>query len=675
MPAYKNSELTIETRVTDLLSRMTLEEKIAQLQCVISDVENTDIIKKNAIGNLGVILRSFPAREAAEKMNQIQKVAMEKTRLGIPILMHDEALHGLIAKEATSFPQAIGLAATWNTNLMEKIATAIARETKTRGIRQVLSPVVNIARDVRWGRVEETYGEDPFLTARMGVAFCKSFEQEGVITTPKHYVANIGDGGRDSNPVHFSERLLREIYFPAYKACIQEGNATSIMAAYNSYDGTPCSSNRWLLTQILRDEWGFKGFVVSDYGSVGGILDLHHTAANQKEAAKQAIEAGMDIELPNIYIYGEPLLEAIKEGMVAETTIDQSVRRILTAKFKLGLFDEPYVDPGQAEKINDSKEHRELALQTAREAIVLLKNDNNILPLDKKTKSIAVIGPFANAAKLGGYSGFGMKTVSPLEGIKEKVSSSTQIVFEKGCEAGMPMLPQIQPEHLIPADGKPGEHGLKGEYFNNMELSGKPDLVRIDQQVYFDWGGQSPDDAINSEKFSTRWTGKLVPPETGEYQIGVTTDDGVRLFIDGEKVIEFWQDRSPTSNIISMQLEKGREYEIRMEYYENAGGAFASLGWDYQPDYNKEMQKAVQAAKNADVAILVLGIVEGEGRDRASLDLPGQQEQLINQIAATGKSMVVVLINGSAVAMQNWKDNAGAIVEAWYPGEEGGNAI
>jgi beta-glucosidase len=675
MPAYKNQELTIETRVTDLLSRMTVEEKIAQLQCTLAEVEGTDIIEKGAIGNVGVILRPYPAKEAAEKMNRIQKIAMEKTRLGIPILMHDEALHGLVGRAATSFPQAIGLAATWDTSLMEKVATAIARETKSRGIRQVLSPVVNIARDLRWGRVEETYGEDPFLTARMGVAFCRSFEKEGVITTPKHYVANIGDGGRDSNPVHFSERLLREIYFPGFKACFQEGGASSVMAAYNSYDGIPCSSNRWLLTDILRNEWGFKGFVVSDYGSIGGILDLHHTAANKKETAKQAIEAGMDIELPNIYIYGEALLEAVKEGLVAESTIDQSVRRILTAKFKLGLFDDPYIDPKKAEKINDSKEHRELALQAAREAIVLLKNENNVLPLDKKIKSIAVIGPIGGVVKLGGYSGFGMKTVTPLEGIENKASSETKVISEKGCEVGVPMLPPIQSERLFPAEGKEGEHGLKGEYFNNMDLSGNPALVRIDKQVYFDWSGQSPDDAINSDQFSARWTGKLIPPETGEYQIGVTTDDGVRLYIDGKRVIEFWQDRSPISNMITMELEQGREYDIRMEYYENGGGAFASLGWDYKPDYNKEMQKAVQAAKDADVAILFLGIIEGEGRDRASLDLPGQQEELIKRVAETGKPVIVVLTNGSAVTMQNWKDEAHAIVEAWYPGEEAGNAI
>jgi beta-glucosidase len=673
-PAYRNPALPIDQRVTDLLQRMTLEEKIGQLQCMISEVETTGLIERG-LGGLGCILRPYAASEAAAKMNRLQKLALEKSRLGIPILMHDEALHGLVGNAATAFPQAIGLAATWDTELMAQVATAIARETRSRGIRQVLSPVVNIARDVRWGRVEETYGEDPFLTARMGVAFCRSFEQEGVITTPKHYAANVGDGGRDSNPIHFSERLMREIYLPAFKACFHEGNATSVMAAYNSYDGTPCSSNKWLLTDVLRREWGFQGFVVSDYGSVAGILDLHRTAADKLETAKQAIEAGLDVELPNIYIYGEPLLTAVKQGMVSEATIDQAVRRVLTAKFKLGLFDNPYVDPKAAAKLNDSPAHRQLALQAARESIVLLKNDRQTLPLAKNINTIAVIGPHANSAPLGGYSGFGMKTVTPLEGIKNKVTATTKVIFEEGGFIGMPMLPQIQAEHLIPAGAKPGEQGLKAEYFNNMDLSGQPVLVRIDRQVHFDWGGGSPDPAVRTEQFSARWTGKIVPPVSGKYRLGVMTDDGVRLYIDGKLVIEYWKDRGPTADVIAMELEAGRAYDVRMEYYENGGGAFASLGWDYRPDFDKNVQQAVAAVQHADAALLFLGLIEGEGRDRANLDLPGQQEQLIQAVSATGKPTIVVLMTGSAVTMQQWIDDAAAIIEAWYPGEEGGTAI
>jgi beta-glucosidase len=558
---------------------------------------------------------------------------------------------------------------------MEKVATAIGKETRSRGIHQALSPVINIARDVRWGRVEETYGEDPYLTARMGVAFCKSMEKEGVITTPKHYAANVGEGGRDSYPIHFSERLLREIYFPAFKACFQEAGATSVMAAYNSLDGLPCSANKWLLTEVLRKEWGFKGFVVSDYGSVWGIVYKHHTADTNIEGAKQAIEAGLDVELPNIDFYGEPLLKAVRTGRVSEKTIDLAVSRILRAKFKLGLFENTYADPNIATKLNNCKEHRELALHASHEAIVLLKNENNTLPLKKSLKSIAVIGPNADATKLGGYSGFGMKVVTVLEGIKNKIPN-TQIFYAKGCELAKSMLPTIPEEYLFTTTEKGEVNGFKGEYFNNMDLSGKPVLVRIDKKINFDWGTDSPDEKINPDKFSIRWTGKLIPKVTGNYKIGVTTDDGVRLYIDGKIIIDSWFDRGATTDIITMQLEAGRKYDIKIEYYENGGYACASFGWDVKTEVeDKDIKEAVEAAKKSEIAIVVVGILEGEGSDRSNLDLPGQQENLIKVISKTGVPTIVVLINGSAITMKNWIDDVPSIVEAWYPGEEGGNAI
>ncbi|MCR4439520.1 MAG: glycoside hydrolase family 3 N-terminal domain-containing protein [bacterium] len=673
-PDYKNAKLPIERRVEDLLSRMTLEEKVAQLQCLIREVEGTDFIKEQGIGNLGCILRQYKAKEAAEKLNRIQKFMLEKTRLGIPVIMHDEALHGLVANGATSFPQAIGLAATWDTELMGRVAHAIAVETKSRGIRQVLSPVVNIARDVRWGRVEETYGEDPYLTARMGAAFCKAFEEIGVITTPKHYAANLGDGGRDSNPVHFSERLMREIYFPGFKACFQEGGATSVMAAYNSYDGTPCSSNRWLLTQVLRNEWGFTGFVVSDYGSVAGILDMHHTAATEKEAAAQALNAGLDVELPNIYIYGEPLLQAVRERLVSEETLNEAVRRVLRAKFKLGLFENPFADAKEAARVNDCAEHRALALETARKAIVLLRNEGAVLPLKKETKTVALIGPLANEVKLGGYSGYGMKTVSVLEGMK-KVRPDGRVLYAQGCVLSHPVLPAIPSEYLIPAGGKPGEKGLRGEYFANKELAGDPALVRIDPVLHFDWAGDGPDPSLPTDCFSARWTGKLISPVSGRVRLGISTDDGVRLYLDGKLLVDMWVDRSVTTDMVTVTLEKGRAYDLKIEYYENLGYAFASLGWDLQPEENKPLEEAVAAAKQAEVAIVVVGVVEGEGRDRASLDLSVEQENLIKAVAATGTPTVVVLQTGSAVTMRNWLDQVPAVVQTWYAGEEGGTAV
>ncbi|HTO93499.1 MAG TPA: glycoside hydrolase family 3 N-terminal domain-containing protein [Bacteroidota bacterium] len=674
-PVYRDPRAPVEERVRDLLGRMTLEEKIAQLQCIGQYPENRSLIPQSGIGSMATVLRRFTASVAAEKNNVVQSLVAKETRLGIPVLIHDEGLHGVIANGATSFPQAIALASTFDTTLMGEVATVIAQEARSRGIRQLLSPVINIARDARWGRVEESYGEDPLLTSRMGVAFCSSLEREGVVATPKHYVANVGDGGRDSYPIEYSERLLREVYLPPFKACFQEGHATSVMAAYNALDGLPCSANHWLLTDLLRDEWHFRGFVVSDYGSVGGILDAHHTAATKEDGARQAVEAGLDVELPGIYLYGDPLLRAVKEGNVPVATIDRAASRVLDAKFRLGLFDRPDVDPASAGRINDSREHRLLALRAARKAIVLLKNDGGVLPLARDLKTLAVIGPAADVVRLGGYSGFGVHVVTPLEGIKRMVSGGTNVKFEKGCDLISSALPPVPADNLRPAGGAQGAHGLKGEYFNNMNLSGAPALVRIDPQVQFDWNGRSPDPKIQPERFSVRWTGKLLSPASREVRLSVTTDDGARLYVDGKLVIDSWHDRGASSDIVTLRLEAGKEYDIRFEYYQNGGGASASFGWEFRPDDNKPLNAAVEAARGASAALVFVGINEGEGADRSNLDLPGEQEALITAVAETGVPTVVVLVNGSAVTMSRWVNRVSGIVEEWYGGEEGGTAL
>ncbi len=662
---FEDPDQPVEKRVEDLLKKMTLQEKIGQLG-------SGRKVLENGIGNLSHVTRGLSAREGAARANELQAESIEQTRLGIPTILHDECLHGCVAKFSTSFPQAIGLAATWNPELVYRVAKATAKETRTRGIHQCLSPVVNIARDVRAGRTEESYGEDPYLTSAMGEAFCRAMMEEGVIATPKHFAANfVGDGGRDSNEIHFSERILREIYFPGFKACVKAG-ALSLMAAYNSLDGTPCSSNRWLLTEILRDEWGFEGFVVSDYGSVAGIFFSHRVTSSLEEAAKLALEAGLEVELPDTYFFGEPLLKAVEKNLVTEDVVDEAVRRVLKTKFLIGLFDNPFVDPEAAEKLCNCDEHVQLALQAARETMVLLKNDG-VLPLNRESiNSIAVLGPASDKVKLGGYSTVPSYTVTPLDGIKSKVKPETKIRHAKSS-LGMGKYVPIPSRFLIPVS-ESEKHGLRGEYYDNRDLNGNPVLTRIDEQVNYNWGGGSPDPKLPSDDFSVRWVGKLVAPKSAMYEIGLATDDGVRFWLDGKLLIDSWRDRGVTLDTVSVRLEEGRQYDVKIEYYEHTGDAAAFLLWDYVDVSTPEIQEAVKLAKKSDVAIVFAEVVEGEGKDRAMLDLPKLQEILVEKVVETGTPTIVILMTGSAVTGE-WVKKVKAIIQAWYPGQEGGRAI
>jgi beta-glucosidase len=673
-PPYKNPKLPVKARVADLLKRMTLEEKVAQLECETDRSEALKYLRTNNIGGVGTFSRDLSPKLSAEASNRIQSIACDSTRLGIPVIWHDEGVHGLIGKGATSFPQAIGLAATWDTSLVSSVAHVIGRQTRARGIRQLLSPVINIVRDVRWGRVEETYGEDPYLSARLGVAFCSAVESEGVVSTPKHFVYNVSDGGRDSYPANVSERYLREVDFVPFQACITEAHSGSLMASYNSYDGTPASSNYWLLTDILRKEWGFTGFVVSDYGSVSGTLDMHMVAASPADGAALTLNAGLDMELPEVDFYGKPLLEAVKKGIVKEAVLNQAVSRILESKFRLGLFDNPYVDSLAADKIGETPSDRALAHRAALEALVLLKNEGNILPLHKSVKTVAVLGPNADSKYLGGYSGDPDSIVTILQGIKDEIPSAN-VLYQKGCNLGGIGYPAIPTRYLTPAGGSAGAHGLKGEYYNNMFLSGQPAVVRTDSTIAFEWGNGSPDPKIQVDSFSVVWSGALTAPATGKFKMSVTSDDGIRVTFAGKRVVDSWRDRSETADYFSVFLDSGKQYDVRIEYYEHTGGAAASFGWSYQGKENSMLASAVAAAKRADVAIIVAGIIEGEGRDRADLNLPADQEELINAVAATNVPTFVVLNAGGAITLKNWIDNVPGVLDCWYAGEDGGNAV
>jgi beta-glucosidase len=465
VPRYTNPKLSVDQRVEDLLARMTLEEKLAQIESVWENkgfVRETQpfvvdakgvflpdaakITLKNGIGQV-----SRPSenpggnggpREMAELTNAIQKWVKENTRLGIPVMFHEECLHGHAASKGTVFPAAIGLASTWDEGLIHDVFTSVASEVRARGAQECLAPVLDLARDPRWGRTEETYGEDPYLVTHIGLAAIHGFQGDGqwidkvhVMATAKHFaVHGQPEGGTNVGPGNYSERVIREYFLKPFEAAVKEGRVQTLMASYNEIDGIPAHSNKHLLDDILRHEWGFDGLVVSDYFGIDELIRVHHVVATQNAAAKLSLESGVDIELPFASAYPS-LLEQVKEGKVSEALIDRAAGRVLRAKFVAGLFEDAMVDPAYAEKITNSTEHQQLALKAAHESVILLKNQNNLLPLDKaKYKRIAVIGPNAGELHLGGYSNKPGHGVSILQGIKDKLGSGNEVLYSEGCK-------------------------------------------------------------------------------------------------------------------------------------------------------------------------------------------------------------------------------------------------
>jgi len=462
---YKDKSLPAEKRVKDLLSHMTIEEKAAQMVGVwnekadklVDENGNFDIEKARSAfkegHGLGQVGRPNDAgggrnaRQMVEMTNAIQKFFMEESRLGIPVIFHEECLHGLAAKDATSFPQPIALAGTFNPHLIESLYAMTAEEARVRGAHHALTPVVDVARDPRWGRVEETFGEDPYLVGQLGIAAVRGFQGDASFNDKKHILATLKhfaahgepESGMNCAPVNVSERVLREVFLPPFKDAIQKGGAISVMASYNEIDGVPSHANTWLLRDVLRKEWGFEGFVVSDYYAIWEMnyrpdTHGHFVAADKKEAAALAVRAGVNLELPEPDCYLH-LVELVKEGTLNESQLDELIEPMLLWKFKLGIFDDPYADPDEAERISGSEANRKLALQAAHESITLLKNDKNTLPLNiDKIKSIAVIGPNANRSLLGGYSGTPKYNVTVLDGIKEKVRNNAEVLYSEGCK-------------------------------------------------------------------------------------------------------------------------------------------------------------------------------------------------------------------------------------------------
>jgi len=591
VPAYQNPALAPAKRLKDLLSRMTLEDKAAQMMCIWQEKAQTLV---DAEGNfspakakaafkqglgLGQVGRPSDAgapatapwmgrtaRQMAELTNAIQKFFLENSRLGIPVVFHEECLHGHAARDATSFPQPIGLGATFNPALVEQLFTLAAYEARVRGTHQALTPVVDVARDPRWGRVEETYGEDPFLNTRLGIAAVRGFQGDAtfhdhrrVMATLKHFAAHgQPESGQNCAPVNVSERVLRETFLQPFRDVIREGRAVSVMASYNEIDGVPSHASKWLLREVLRKEWGFKGFVVSDYYAIWELsyrpdTHGHCVAKDKREACRLAVEAGVNIELPDPDCYRH-LVELVRQGELQEKQLDELVAPMLYWKFQMGLFDHPYVDPDEAERVVGCDQHRELALQAARETITLLKNEGNLAPLDpSKLKTIAVIGPNAHRPLLGGYSGAPKHNVTVLDGIKAKLGDRVRVLYAEGCK--ITQGGSWQQDEVLPSDPA--------------------------------------------------------------------------------------QDR-------------------------------------------KQIQQALKVAKRADVIVLAIGGNEQTSReawglkhlgDRASLDLVGRQDELVQAMLGTGKPVIALLFNGRPLSITHLAKNVPVIFECWYLGQECGRAV
>ncbi|MFZ4929477.1 glycoside hydrolase family 3 N-terminal domain-containing protein [Chryseobacterium sp. Mn2064] len=688
-PLYKDSKQSVEARVQDLLKRMTPEEKFWQCFMIPGDLDNVpkgqyshgifglQVSAGNLGGGAAGQLLKYNANEDAEKLakkiNAIQKYFVEESRLGIPIIPFDEALHGLVREGATAFPQAIGLAATFNPQLMSTVSTAIAKESKLRGICQILTPVVNLANDVRWGRTEETYGEDPFLTSVMGVYFVSSFENLGIITTPKHFLANVGEGGRDSYPIHWSKRYLEETHLVPFYNAFTKGKSRSVMTSYNLLDGRPATANHWLLTEKLKKEWNFQGFVISDASAVGGANVLHFTAKDYDNASAQAINAGLDVIFQTEYKHYQLFIPPFLDGRISQQRIDDAVSRVLKAKFELGLFENPYVSLKEIEELKKLN-HKPLAEKAAAESFVLLQNNGGTLPIPGNVKKILVVGSDASDARLGGYSGPGNQKISLIDGIKSFTKNKNiEILYSKGIDWNIQDFIPVSNEFISFENKK----GLKGTYFSNSDLKGNPAFERQDGQINFKWTLYSPDpEKLQPDNYSVRWTGKLEAPDSGQYQLGLRGNDGFRLYLDGKLMIDQWEKLSYSTKTINIDFIKGKKYDLAIEFRENRGEANLDLIWNYGlPPYQKEYNEALHLAQNADYIIVAAGIHEGEFQDRSSLSLPGNQESFIHDVSTLKKPTAVVLVGGSAIKTTSWKDKVGAILDIWYPGEEGGNAV
>jgi len=617
------SPADIDRRVNSLVSQMTLEEKI------------------DYIGGIDdFYIRPIP------RLN-IPTLRMSDGPMGV----HDYGL-------TTAYPAGIALAASWDADLAHRVGTAMGKDARARGVNIILAPGMNIYRAPMCGRNFEYLGEDPFLASRMAVGLVEGIQSQQVLATAKHYAANNQEFNRHNLSSDVDERTLREIYLPAFEAAVREAKVGAVMDSYNLINGVHSTQNHHINVDILKHEWGFDGILMSDWDATyDGIA-----AANN----------GLDLEMPTgKFMNKTTLVPAIKEGKVSETTVDEKVRRILRKAIEYGFFDRPQTD---ASIPLYSQEGREVALQEAREGMVLLKNDHHILPLDKtKLKTLAVIGPNAFPSVPGGGGSSETKpfnSVSFLEGVSNYLGSAVKVLYA----VDTPPLDEVfDHSEFVVSPG--GERGLKGEYFDNEELKGAPAMVVVSPHVNFKWGDDSYAAGHPVDHFSIRWTGYFTPTKTDNYSFFSSADDGVRLYIDDQPVIDDWQRHSETVDTYSAHFEAGHAYKIRFEYFEAIGSARAGFGVIGAAEFVGRETKALAA--KADAVVVCVGFdanTESEGSDR-TFTLPGGQDELIRQIASVNKNVIVVLTAGGDVDMTKWIEVVPALLHAWYPGQEGGTAL
>lgn len=628
-----------------------------------------------------------------EKVSLIPMDSIAVERLNIPEYdWWNEALHGVGRNGiATQFPQSICMASTWNPELIEEMATAIGDEARAKhhanpnpvkryqGL-TIWSPTINLARDPRWGRNEETYGEDPMLTSRMAIAFVRGLQGNHpkylkTVATIKHFICNNTEYNRHSTRPFIPETYLRNYYMIPYRAAVKEANVQSVMTAYNGINDIPCGVHKWLLTNVLREEWGFSGTIVTDVNVPSLLKNKHEYVETHAEGCAAMLKAGVDVVCEFTH-WGPHIKEAVTEGLLTEADLDKALIQNLSTRMMVGQILDAEDDPYRSipESVVGSDKHCAIARKIAQQGIVLLKNDSDLLPISPRIKNIIVTGPYANDAQLGGYSGTPThKAVTPYDGIKAAVDSSVTVTLKSWSDG----LVNIPSANLRPADSDGDVHGLKGEYFADITLKEEPKTTRIDKDVAFIWPKpiENVDPLIPQPQFAVRWTGSLTPDVSGEYVIAGHCNGGVRIWLDGEMIADGWRGggmRTQRSERLKLEAEKA--YDIRMEYRDMKGDAEAHLMWQTPSDD----QAANELDNSSTLVVYVCGFdmkMADEGRDLMDLDLPKDQLSHLQKMRET-YSNIAVVFNGGTIVTDNWVyDNIPTILHAWYPGQEGGHAL